>query len=173
MTIKKLLSTIIILSAIFVLMVPSLSVAETIKWKAQALWSAAELSYQTFVDFCERVKVLTNGRLEITPYPGGTIVPTFELLEAVQNNVLQAMHSWPGYYSGKEPGFAAISDLDQALYAFGYPVGARWRRDFGGFLYLLGGSLSRIVVGFNGFRAAGDINYGIHADGRAIGPQDG
>ncbi|HEA65906.1 MAG TPA: TRAP transporter substrate-binding protein [Desulfobacterales bacterium] len=130
MTVKKLLSTIIILSAIFVLIVPSVSAAKTIKWKAQALWSAAELSYKTFVDFCERVKVLTNGRLEITPYPGGTIVPTFELLEAVQNNVLQAMHSWPGYYSGKEPGFAAISDL---IAGYSDP----WQKD--AWMYYMGG----------------------------------
>jgi TRAP-type mannitol/chloroaromatic compound transport system substrate-binding protein len=130
MTIKKLLSTFIILSAIFVLMVPSVSMAETIKWKAQALWSAAELSYTTFVDFCERVKVLTNGRLEITPYPGGTIVPTFELLEAVQNNVLQAMHSWPGYNAGKEPAFAAISDL---IAGYSDP----WQKD--AWMYYMGG----------------------------------
>jgi TRAP-type mannitol/chloroaromatic compound transport system substrate-binding protein len=90
---------------------PVWAAEKPIKWKAQALWSSAELSYKTFVDFCERVKVLTNGRLEITPYPGGAIVPTFEGLDALQNNVLQALHTWPGYFSGKEPAFAAISDL--------------------------------------------------------------
>jgi len=130
MTVKKLLSTLIILTAVLVLVVPSVSMAKTIKWKAQALWSAAELSYKTFVDFCERVKVLTNGRLEITPYPGGTIVPTFELLEAVQNNVVQAMHSWPGYNAGKEPAFAAISDL---IAGYSDP----WQKD--AWMYYMGG----------------------------------
>ncbi|RLB40626.1 MAG: hypothetical protein DRH12_09755 [Deltaproteobacteria bacterium] len=103
----------IIAATVLTVLIGSSAVAgnKPIKWKAQALWSSAELSYKTFVDFCKRVKVLTKGRLEITPYPAGAIVPTFEGLDALQNNVLQAIHTWPGYFAGKEPGFAAISDM--------------------------------------------------------------
>jgi TRAP-type mannitol/chloroaromatic compound transport system substrate-binding protein len=93
-----------------------------IEWKCQVFWSAAELSYKTFVDFTERVKVLTNGRLVIKPYPGGTLVPTFEALDALQDNIIQAMHMWPGYFSGKEPAFAAISDM---IAAYSHP----WQKD--------------------------------------------
>ena len=85
--------------------------SQTITWKAQALWSASELPYETFVEFCGRVEELTNGRLKITPYPAGAIVPTFECLDAVRHNILQAMHQWPGYWTGKNPAFAPISDL--------------------------------------------------------------
>jgi TRAP-type mannitol/chloroaromatic compound transport system substrate-binding protein len=88
--------------------------AKPIKWKAQAFWSAAELPYKTFVDFCERVKVLTNGRLEIKPYAGGAIVPVFETLDALENNVIQAAHTAPAYWAGKDPAFAAICDLNAA-----------------------------------------------------------
>ena len=88
----------LILSAF--LISPALAADKPIKWKAQSMWGAAELSHKTFVDFCARVKVLTNGRLEITPYSAGTVVPTFEALDALQNNVIQAMHMWPGYFSG-------------------------------------------------------------------------
>jgi TRAP-type mannitol/chloroaromatic compound transport system substrate-binding protein len=109
---------------------PAFAAEKPIKWKAQAFWSAAELSYKTFVDFCERVKVMTDGRLEIMPYPGGTIVPTFEALDALQNNVIQAMHMWPGYFSGKEPAFAAISDL---VAAYSHP----WQKD--AWMYYKGG----------------------------------
>ena len=55
--------------------------------------------------------MLTKGRLKITPYPAGTIVPTFECLEAVKYNILQGMHQWPGYWTGKNPAFAPIADL--------------------------------------------------------------
>jgi TRAP-type mannitol/chloroaromatic compound transport system substrate-binding protein len=88
--------------------------AKTIKWKAQAFWSAAELPYKTFVEFCEKVKVLTNGRLEIKPYSGGAIVPVFETLDALESGVIQAAHTAPAYWAGKEPGFAAICDLNGA-----------------------------------------------------------
>lgn len=107
---KRISAGLLVLVAVGLLAVPAQG-AETITWKAQALWSASELPYRTFVDFCQRVEKLTDGRLKITPYPAGTIVPTFECLDAVRHNILQAMHQWPGYWTGKNPAFAPISDL--------------------------------------------------------------
>lgn len=85
------------------------------KWKVQSLWNAAELTYKIFVEFTERVKRLTNGRVEITPFSGGSVVGAFETLDAVSAGVLQGQSSWPGYWTGKEPGLAVISD-----FVFGY-----------------------------------------------------
>ena len=89
---------------------PAMS-AGPIKWKIQTYWSPVEESYKAFADACKGVKVLTNGRLEITPYPGGAIVPDFEALEAVQNNIIQGMYTWAGYWAGKEPAFAPLTDF--------------------------------------------------------------
>ena len=127
---KKPCVIIVVLSVLSILLASPAAAEEPIKWKCQVFWSAAELSYKTFVDFTERVKVLTNGRLEITPYPGGAIVPTFEALDALQNNVIQCMHMWPGYFSGKEPAFAAISDL---IAAYSHP----WQKE--AWMYYKGG----------------------------------
>ncbi|MCF8108175.1 MAG: TRAP transporter substrate-binding protein [Desulfohalobiaceae bacterium] len=107
----KITSTLAAVVVLLAFIVAPASSQEPITWKCQVFWSASELSYQTFVDFTERVKELTDGRLIIKPYPGGAIVPTFEALDALQNNVIQAMAMWPGYFSGKEPAFAAISDM--------------------------------------------------------------
>jgi len=115
--------------AFSVLVSPALG-EKPIEWKCQVFWGAAELSYKTFVDFTERVKVLTNGRLVITPYPGGTLVPTFEALDSLQDNVIQCMHMWPGYFSGKEPAFAAISDM---IAAYSHP----WQKE--AWMYYKGG----------------------------------
>jgi len=111
-----------VLGGLFLLFASPLFAQEPIKWKAQALWSPAEVPYKTFVKFCKRVKLLTNGRLEITPYPAGAIVPTFECLEAVKTNIIQAMHQWPGYWTGKDPAFAPLTDL---IYAYRHP----WEAD--------------------------------------------
>ena len=70
------------------------------------------------MDFCKRVKVLTNGRLEIEPFSAGAIVPTNETLSALQGNVLQAIHVWPGYASGRNPAFAALTDF---IFAYEHP----------------------------------------------------
>jgi TRAP-type mannitol/chloroaromatic compound transport system substrate-binding protein len=95
-----------------------LQAAKPIRWKAQSLFSTGELTYKCFEDFCKRVNVMTDGRFEITPHPADAIVPTFEMLEAVKNNILQAMHTGAAYFMGKEPAFGIISDL---IYAYDEP----------------------------------------------------
>ena len=85
------------------------------RWRCQSMWSAAELTYKVFQDFCERVKTNTNGRLVIEPFSAGAVTGVFETLDAVSAGVLQAHSSWPGYFSGKDAGLAVISD-----FVFGY-----------------------------------------------------
>jgi TRAP-type mannitol/chloroaromatic compound transport system substrate-binding protein len=85
------------------------------RWRCQSMWSAAELTYKAFQDFCERVKVNSGGRLVIEPFAAGAVTGAFETLDAVTAGVLQAHSSWPGYFSGKDAGLAVISD-----FVFGY-----------------------------------------------------
>jgi TRAP-type mannitol/chloroaromatic compound transport system substrate-binding protein len=84
-------------------------------WRCQSMWSAAELTHKCFEDFCERVKVTSNGRLVIQPFAAGAVTGAFETLDAVTAGVLQAQSSWPGYWTGKDAGLAVISD-----FVFGY-----------------------------------------------------
>lgn len=152
---RKVFTVLVAMVIVSIFLISPAFAEKPIKWKAQALWSAAELSYKTFVDFCARVKVLTNGRLEITPYPAGAIVPTFEGLDALQNNVLQALHTWPGYFSGKEPAFAAISDL---VAGYSHP----WQKD--AWMYYKGGweMLNELYKPYNGY-TVGWMFWGIES----------
>jgi TRAP-type mannitol/chloroaromatic compound transport system substrate-binding protein len=89
-----------------------------IKWRVQSMWSAAELTYKAFEDFCARVKAATGGRLEMQPFAAGAVVGVFETLDTVSAGVLQAHSSWPGYFSGKDAGLAVISDF---VFAYEHP----------------------------------------------------
>lgn len=84
-------------------------------WRCQSMWSAAELTYKCFEDFCDHVKAASNGRLVIQPFAAGAVTGPFETLDAVTAGVLQAHASWPGYWTGKDAGLAVISD-----FVFGY-----------------------------------------------------
>jgi TRAP-type mannitol/chloroaromatic compound transport system substrate-binding protein len=126
---KRLALAAALVMAAVLLAAPAMA-ADVIKWKAQTLWNAQETPQKTFETFCKRIKEATGGRLEIEPYPAGAIVPTNETLDACKNNVLQVIHVWPGYASGKNPAFAALCDL---IFAYEHP----WELDT--FMYHRGG----------------------------------
>jgi len=84
------------------------------KWKAEALWAATETPYKMFEKMLDNIKIMTGGRLEITAFPAGAIVPVTDCLDAVKNNVIQAMWMGPIYFSGKNPAFAALGELSMA-----------------------------------------------------------
>src|SRR2546426_5492737 len=64
-------------------------------WRAQTLWSAAELTHKCFEDFCERVKAASNGRLVIQPFAAGSVTGVFESLDAVTAGGLAAQAPRP------------------------------------------------------------------------------
>ena len=88
---------------------------QSAKWKMQSMWSSAELTYKAFEDLCAHINKLCAGKLEITPFAAGAVTGVFESLDAVSAGVLQGHSSWAGYFSGKDPGLAVISD-----FVFGY-----------------------------------------------------
>jgi TRAP-type mannitol/chloroaromatic compound transport system substrate-binding protein len=103
------ISVVILLGIFFI---PFASAQQPIRWKAQSLFGAVELPYKAFSDFCDRVKVATNGRLEIKPYPAGAIVPTYEKLDALKNNIIQGMHTCASNFMAKDPALGIITDLN-------------------------------------------------------------
>ncbi len=99
------------LLSLTILATPVWGKTKPIEWKVQAFWQENSIPYAVFVDFCKRVKILTKGELVLLPYPEGKLVPTFKALDALQYNMIQAMHLAPVYWAEKDPAFAAIGDL--------------------------------------------------------------
>ena len=48
----------------------------------------------------------TNGKFQIQVFAGGEIVPPFGVVDAVQNGTVEAAHTAPYYFFGKDPTFA-------------------------------------------------------------------
>lgn len=81
-----------------------------IVWKAQSLWQAGTLPHQIFEEFAQRVTERSEGRLTIEPLALGAVVSSTESLDAVSAGILQAQHSGPAYFTGKDAAFALLSD---------------------------------------------------------------
>ena len=73
-----------------------------IKLKFQASWPAGSTLYGNFVQFCDRAREVSAGRLDIEPLPAGTIVGALEVLDAASRRVIDGAHSWPSYWFGKD-----------------------------------------------------------------------
>ena len=125
------------------------------KWKAEALWSATETPYKMFEKMLENIKLMTGGRLEITAFPAGAIVPVTDCLDALKNNVMQAMWMGPIYFSGKNPAFAALGELSMA---WDHPM------ELDTFMYKGGGmELLRELYKPYGVYSVGAIIYGMES----------
>lgn len=81
-----------------------------IEWKAQSLWQAGTLPHQIFEEFAQRVGERSGGRLTIEALAVNSIVSSTESLDAVGAGILQAQHSGPAYFTGKDAAFALLSD---------------------------------------------------------------
>lgn len=71
------------------------------KWRMQALWGGGTTPMMYEEQFCERVKQLTGGSLEITPFAGGQIVPSAQAFDAVRGGAFEMMKTFDGYTAGK------------------------------------------------------------------------
>jgi len=100
-----------------------------IKWKAQSTWPAGHILHILALDWVERIRRASGGRLDIKMASAGEIVPAFECYDAVTTGVLDASHSWAGYWIGKYEALTFFA----AMPAFIDPVGyAIWLQEGGG-----------------------------------------
>ena len=84
---------------------------KVIKWRMQVLWDAATLPYKIEKTFVDRVKELTNGRMEIKIFAPGSLVPTNQMLDAIQKGMFEMTKQYEGYDIGRLPHAAFTSAL--------------------------------------------------------------
>lgn len=69
--------------------------------KVQAAFPVATSLWENFVVFTGRVDKLSGGRLKIEALPAGSVVPPFEILDAVAKGVIDGGFTTPAYSVGK------------------------------------------------------------------------
>ena len=98
-------------------MMPTLSRAQAgalpeVKWRlASSFPKSLDTIYGAAETMSKRVAAATGGKFQIQVFAAGEIVPGLQVLDAVQNGTVQAGHTAPYYYWGKDPAFA----LDTAV----------------------------------------------------------
>ncbi|MGB3689018.1 MAG: TRAP transporter substrate-binding protein [Jannaschia helgolandensis] len=69
--------------------------------KMQTSWGAANIWDEFAKDYATRVGEMSGGRLQVDVLPAGAVVAAFQVLDAVNDGVLDAAHSVPVYWYGK------------------------------------------------------------------------
>jgi TRAP-type mannitol/chloroaromatic compound transport system substrate-binding protein len=100
-------------------------------WKAQSSYSAGlPQLYAPAEYFAEEIEKLTDGRLVVELSPGGAIVPSLKVFDAVSAGTLDMGFTWAGWWLDKFPG--------AVLFANSYPNGLQMREMLG-WIYTGGG----------------------------------
>jgi TRAP-type mannitol/chloroaromatic compound transport system substrate-binding protein len=74
---------------------------QKIVWKVQSAWPASNLLHLSAVEMAKMIEEMSGGRFRWEMSGAGTIVGSFEVLDAVNRGLIDATHAWPGYWAGK------------------------------------------------------------------------
>jgi TRAP-type mannitol/chloroaromatic compound transport system substrate-binding protein len=73
-------------------------------WRIASLLAAGETAYLTRLqEYVENVRVMSDGRLNITTYAAGVLLPSPEHLDALGRGVIEMAHTYGAYWSGVIP----------------------------------------------------------------------
>jgi len=76
---------------------------KVIKWKLQSWAPAGDATYEAAIKFAELVKEASGGRLIVTPYNAGAIIPAGKEFDSVLSGSVEAIHGPPGWTLGYFP----------------------------------------------------------------------
>ena len=85
---------------------PAISSAQTVAFRFQSTWPAKDIFHEYANDFAKKVNDMAGSRLKIEVLPSGSVVPAFQLLDAVNKGTLDGGHGVLAYHYGKSNALA-------------------------------------------------------------------
>ena len=85
---------------------PMISKAQTVNLRFQSTWPAKDIFHEYANDFAKKVNDMAGSRLKIEVLPSGSVVPAFQLLDAVNKGTLDGGHGVLAYHYGKSTALA-------------------------------------------------------------------
>jgi len=85
---------------------PMVSTAQTVSFRFQSTWPAKDIFHEYANDFAKKINDMAGSRLKIEVLPAGSVVPAFQLLDAVAKGTLDGGHGVVAYHYGKNSALA-------------------------------------------------------------------
>jgi TRAP-type mannitol/chloroaromatic compound transport system substrate-binding protein len=103
-------------TAVGTVAMPQVSRAQTVTWKYQSTWPTKDIFHEMAADYAKKVNDMSGGRLKLDVLAAGSVVPAFQLQDAIHSGVLDAGHGVTVYWYGK----------NKAASLFGTPPSFGW-----------------------------------------------
>jgi TRAP-type mannitol/chloroaromatic compound transport system substrate-binding protein len=84
-----------------VLAAPAVLAQAPMVMKMQTSWPASDIWMDFAKQYTDRVEQMSGGRLKVDLLPAGAVVAAFQVLDAVNDGLIDAAHSVPVYWYGK------------------------------------------------------------------------
>ncbi len=86
---------------------PAVQAQAVVRWRvASSFPKSLDTIYGAAEVFAQKMRHLSAGRFEVTVHPAGELVPAFGVVDAVQAGTIDAAHTAPYYFFGKDETFA-------------------------------------------------------------------
>jgi TRAP-type mannitol/chloroaromatic compound transport system substrate-binding protein len=108
------------------------ALAQNTTWKLQSSWPQANLLQESPQNIAKTIDTMSGGRLKIEVLPAGTVVGAFEVLDAVHKSVIDASHTWPGYWTGKNTAAGLFGPPPAGPFGMGRDEFLSWLHNGGG-----------------------------------------
>jgi TRAP-type mannitol/chloroaromatic compound transport system substrate-binding protein len=86
-----------------------------VNWTLQTTWAQGWLLHDMAEDMARRVDQMSGGNFKIDVLPAGAVVGGLEVLDATHSGVIDAYHSWPGYWMSKHPSAPFFASIPMSL----------------------------------------------------------
>ena len=96
------------------------AVAKTIQWKMTSTWPPSISLIEADQAFVKAVNHLAKDKLKIKFFTGGTLMPSYEVFEAVSKGSIEASGDWSNYWAGKDRAFDALGAYPMGLTPMDY-----------------------------------------------------
>ncbi len=86
---------------------PAVHAQAALRWRlASSFPKSLDTIYGAAEVFSQKVRALSGGRFEVSVHAAGELMPAFGVVDGVQNGTVEAAHTAPYYFFGKDEAFA-------------------------------------------------------------------
>ncbi|MFT0859817.1 TRAP transporter substrate-binding protein [Ancylobacter sp. G4_0304] len=103
---RRFIATAAVAAGASVVAAPAVHAQAPIKLKFQSTWPNKDIFHEFAGDYVKRVNAMTGGRVELEILPAGSVVPAFQMLDAVSSGILDGGHGVAAYWYGKNKAFS-------------------------------------------------------------------